>query len=65
MAITGTAFLLVSRSRSYPYLMAANLMMGVGMGTAKLVPAVSVTANWFRKRGDFPLVIVMARRSAG
>jgi MFS family permease len=65
MTITGTAFLLVSRSHSYPYLMAAYLMMGVGVGAATLVPAALVITNWFREKRGFPLGIVMAGTTVG
>jgi MFS transporter, OFA family, oxalate/formate antiporter len=52
-ALTVTGFVLASRSSSFAQLLAANVILGVGLGAGSVLPAALVIANWFgeRRRG--------------
>lgn len=47
------AFLLASRANSFPPMLGAYLLLGLGIGAATLLPCAMVIANWFgpRNRG--------------
>jgi MFS family permease len=50
--VAGCAWILASRADSFPVLLVAYLMMGVGLSAGTLLPAALVIANWFgAKRG--------------
>jgi sugar phosphate permease len=50
---TAAAFLLASRANSFPPMLGAYLLLGLGIGAATLLPCAMVIANWFgpRNRG--------------
>ena len=61
----GSAFLIASRSDSFAPLIAAYLLLGVGLSAATLPPAAFVIANWFDSRRGLAMGITFAGVSAG
>ncbi len=65
-AITaGTGFLAASRSDSYNLLLAANLMIAIGVTAATLIPASLVIAGWFNERRGLAMGLTFAGTSLG
>jgi MFS family permease len=61
----GGAFLIASRSDSFAPLIAAYLLLGVGLSGATVGPAAFVIANWFEARRGLAMGIALAGVSAG
>jgi MFS family permease len=61
----GCAFLIASRSNSLSPMIAAYLLLGLGISTATLGPAAFVLANWFEARRGLAMGIAMAGTTAG
>jgi MFS family permease len=64
-ALAGLAFLLASRVNSFPPMLAAYLVLGVGIGAATLLPCALVIANWFGLRRGLAMGITFAGTSLG
>ena len=63
--IAGIGFLAASRSDSYYSLLAANLMVSVGIVAATLIPASLVIASWFGERRGLAMGLTFAGTSLG
>jgi sugar phosphate permease len=61
----GGAFLIASRSNSFTPMIAAYLLLGLGISTGTLGPAAFVLANWFEARRGLAMGIAMAGTTAG
>jgi MFS family permease len=61
----GGAFLIASRSNSFNPMLAAYLLLGLGISTGTLAPAAFVLANWFEARRGLAMGITMAGTTAG
>lgn len=64
-AISAFAWLLASRANSYPVLLIAYLMMGVGLSAATLLPASLIVANWFGAKRGLAMGMTFAGSSFG
>lgn len=64
-ATAGTGFVVASLAHSYAAMVAAYLLIGLGIGAATLLPCSMVIANWFGKRRGLAMGLVMAGTSAG
>ena len=64
-AISAFAWLLASRANSFPVLLIAYLMMGVGLSAATLLPAALIIANWFGPRRGLAMGMTFAGSSFG
>jgi MFS family permease len=64
-ALAGCAFLLASVSHSFPPLLFAYLILGVGIGAATLLPAALVIANWFGARRGIAMGLTFAGTALG
>ncbi len=64
-AIAGCAWILASRANSFPVLLIAYLMMGVGLSAATLLPASLIIANWFGERRGLAMGMTFAGSSFG
>ena len=65
-AITvGVGFIAASRSDSYYLLLAANLMVAIGVTAATLIPASLVIASWFGERRGLAMGLTFAGTSLG
>jgi len=64
-AVAGGAWLLASRARSYPALVAAYIIMGVGLTGATLLPASLIIANWFAAKRGTAMGLTIAGTSSG
>jgi len=61
----GGAFLIASRSNSFSPMLAAYLLLGLGISTGTLAPSAFVLANWFEARRGLAMGITMAGTTAG
>ena len=65
-AITvGVGFIAASRSDSYYLLLAANLVVAIGVTAATLIPASLVIASWFGERRGLAMGLTFAGTSLG
>ncbi len=64
-ACTGIGFLLASRADAFVPMVAAYVLVGVGLGAATLLPVSLVVANWFGARRGLALGLAMGGTSAG
>ncbi len=63
--IAGAGFVVASVAHSYAAMIAAYLLIGLGIGAATLLPCSMVIANWFGARRGVAMGLVMAGTSAG
>jgi MFS family permease len=61
----GGAFLIASRSNSLSPMIAAYLLLGLGISAATLGPAAFILANWFEARRGLAMGITMSGTTAG
>jgi len=61
----GGAFLIASRSNSFSPMIAAYLLLGLGISAGTLAPAAFVLANWFEARRGLAMGIMMSGTTAG
>jgi MFS family permease len=61
----GGAFLIASRSNSFSPMLAAYLLLGLGISAGTLAPSAFVLANWFEARRGLAMGITMAGTTAG
>src|ERR1700683_191581 len=64
-AMSAAAWLLASRANSFPVLLAAYLMMGIGLSAATLLPAALVISNWFGAKRGVAMGMTFAGSSFG
>jgi sugar phosphate permease len=64
-AVAGCAWLLASSAHSYPVLVAAYILMGIGLTGATLLPAALIIANWFSAKRGMAMGITFAGTSSG
>src|SRR5260370_12254830 len=64
-AMAGFGFIIASLAHSYPVMIAAYLLIGLGIGAATLLPCSMVIANWFGARRGLAMGLAMAGTSAG
>src|SRR5260370_11244179 len=64
-AMAGCGFIAASLAHSYPVMIAAYLLIGLGIGAATLLPCSMVIANWFGARRGLAMGLAMAGTSAG
>ena len=64
-AVAGCAWLLASRAHSYPVLVVAYMLMGLGLTGATLLPAALIIANWFSGNRGTAMGITFAGTSSG
>jgi len=62
---TGIGFLAASRSDTYYGLLAANLIVAIGVTAATLIPASLVIASWFGERRGLAMGLTFAGTSLG
>jgi MFS family permease len=62
---SGSAFWIVSRSSELLPMMAAYLLLGIGISAATVLPASLVLANWFDARRGLAMGIAIAGTTAG
>jgi len=58
-------FTIASMAHSYPVMVAAYLLLGLGIGAATLLPCSMVIANWFGARRGIAMGLTMAGTSIG
>jgi sugar phosphate permease len=63
--VAATAFVIASRSNSYPPMLASYLLLGVGVSAATFLPASLVIANWFGARRGVAMGLTMSGTTAG
>jgi MFS family permease len=63
--VAGSAWLVASQAHSYPVLVVAYLMMGIGLTGATLLPAALIIANWFASRRGLAMGLTFAGTSSG
>ena len=63
--ITGLGFLMAARANAFGPMMAAFIVMGLGMAGATYVPASYVITNWFKERRGLALALVISAVSLG
>jgi MFS family permease len=63
--VAGSAWLLASQAHSYPVLVVAYLMMGIGLTGATLLPAALIIANWFASKRGLAMGLTFAGTSSG
>jgi len=63
--VAGSAWILASRAHSYPMLVTAYLLMGIGLTGATLLPAALIIANWFATKRGTAMGITFAGTSSG
>src|SRR5579862_1994646 len=63
--ITGTGFLVASRADSYSALLAANLIVAIGVTATTLIPSSLVIAGWFGARRGLAMGLTFAGTSLG
>ncbi|HYA34367.1 MAG TPA: MFS transporter, partial [Candidatus Binataceae bacterium] len=63
--LAGLAFILASRANSFPPMLIAYLILGVGIGGSTLLPAALVIANWFGARRGLAMGLTFAGTSLG
>ena len=64
-AVAGSGWLLASRAHSYPVLVIAYMMMGIGLTGATLLPAALIIANWFQAKRGLAMGVTFAGTSFG
>src|SRR4029077_14383682 len=64
-AISAAAWLLASRANSFPIILIAYLMMGVGLSAATLLPAALVISKWFGAKRGVAMGMTFAGSSFG
>jgi MFS family permease len=64
-AMAGCGFITASLAHSYPVMIAAYLLIGLGIGAATLLPCSMVIANWFGARRGLAMGLAMSGTSAG
>lgn len=64
-ATAGASWLLASQANSFPVLLVAYLMMGIGLAAATLLPASLVIANWFGAKRGLAMGMTFAGTSFG
>lgn len=64
-AIAGVAFLIASQANSFPVMLVAYLVLGIGIGASTLLPASLVIANWFGARRGLAMGLTFAGTSLG
>src|SRR5260370_22423309 len=64
-AMAGFGFIIASLAHSYPVMIAAYLLIGLGIGAATLLPCSMVIANWFGARRGVATGLAMAGTSVG
>ncbi len=64
-AMAGAAWILASRANSYPVLVVAYLIMGIGLAASTLLPASLIIANWFGARRGIAMGMTFAGTSFG
>ena len=62
---TGIGFIAASRSDTYYALLAANLIVAIGVTAATLIPASLVIASWFGERRGLAMGLTFAGTSLG
>jgi sugar phosphate permease len=63
--VAGSAWLLASQAHSYPVLVAAYMLMGIGLTGATLLPAALIIANWFASNRGTAMGLTFAGTSSG
>ena len=63
--VAGCAWMLASRAHSYPILVIAYMLMGIGLTGATLLPAALIIANWFSANRGIAMGITFAGTSSG
>jgi len=63
--LAGGAFLLASASHSLATMMAAYLILGVGISAGTVIPATLVLANWFTARRGLAMGIALSGSTVG
>ncbi|MGO9056366.1 MAG: MFS transporter [Candidatus Binataceae bacterium] len=63
--MAGCGFITASLAHSYGAMIAAYLLIGLGIGAATLLPCSLVIANWFGARRGLAMGLAMAGTSAG
>ncbi len=61
----GAGFVIASLAHSYAAMLAAYVLIGLGIGAATLLPCSMVIANWFGARRGLAMGLTMAGTSAG
>ena len=64
-AVAGVAFILASQAHSFPPMVVAYLLLGVGVGAGTLVPCSMVAARWFERRRGLALGFTMSGTAFG
>src|SRR5712692_1239179 len=64
-ALAALAFVLASQANSFAPMLAAYLVLGVGIGGATLLPCSLVIANWFGARRGLAMGIAIGGTSLG
>jgi MFS family permease len=65
IVMTAAAFVIASRADSFPMMMAAYLLLGIGIAAATLLPAALIVANWFGARRGIAMGLTFAGTSLG
>jgi len=65
ITMTAAAFFLASRADSFSVMMAAYLILGIGISAATLLPASLIVANWFGARRGLAMGLTFAGTSLG
>jgi MFS family permease len=63
--VSGSAFLIASRASSFFPMMAAYLLLGVGISAATVLPASLVLANWFDARRGLAMGVAISGTTVG
>jgi MFS family permease len=63
--LSGLGLVAASRANSFPPMLLAYAMLGLGLGFATFVPTALVVSNWFGERRGLALGIVMTGQSIG
>jgi sugar phosphate permease len=63
--VSGCAWMLASRAHSYPVLVLAYILMGIGLTAATLLPASLIIANWFATKRGTAMGLTIAGTSFG
>lgn len=64
-ALASVAFILASQAHSFPPMVVAYLLLGVGVGAGTLVPCSLVAARWFERRRGLALGFTMSGTAFG
>src|SRR6266851_437868 len=63
--VAAASFVIASRSNSYPPMLVAYVVLGVGVCAATFLPASLVIANWFGTRRGVAMGVTMSGTTAG